>query len=56
MKTLFLALLIFTIISCEKPTTSKRYYEYDIVIFDSCEYIEYNQGMIHKGNCKNHKK
>lgn len=67
MKNLILILSIFIFGSCQnnryKPevsrTTSKNY---NIIIIDTCEYIEFDTGIFdqrvysltHKGNCKNH--
>lgn len=64
-KILTLIFVVIAIIACDLPQTSdgigrNSYGDYNIVVIDSCEYIEYNSGfgnnhvysLTHKGNCK----
>ena len=57
--------LFLTLLSCNYPAPNgerKTVDNYNIVIIDGCEYIEYDKGMnemrvyslTHKGNCSNH--
>ena len=59
-KLLFLCLLLLTAcadtnpdgsIIVHKGSTSGMMQPFEIVM-DSCEYIRYNKGIAHKGNCK----
>lgn len=67
MKNLILILSIFIFGSCQnnsyKPKVSRTISKnYNIIIIDTCEYIEFDTGIFyqrvysvtHKGNCKNH--
>lgn len=61
-----IAVLLFGItLSCVNPkpngqTTTTKYGDYSLKVIDSCEYIEYDYGIVdqrvysltHKGNCK----
>ena len=53
-----LVLLVLMLCGCDRP----EYVEpkkYSIIVIDSCEYIYINtrsDSMIHKANCKNHKR
>jgi len=61
MKKLLIPLLSLSLISCEQNpeikspvfTTHNNYNStYTIVTIDSCEYILFDRGISHKGNCK----
>ena len=65
MKKLILSSLSLLAFSCVNPqpkgeSTTSRYGDYSLKVIDSCEYIEYDYGIVdqrvysltHKGNCK----
>ncbi len=64
-KVLFIIVCVIGITSCEtKPvegsTKTKQIGDYNVIIIDGCEYLEYRKGsgdnrvysLTHKGNCK----
>jgi len=64
-KKTFITILFSSLFSCNYPAPNgerKTVDNYNIVVIDGCEYIEYDKGMsemrvyslTHKGNCSNH--
>lgn len=53
MKSLIIMLIVFSMISCKRRTTSIG--DYPVVTHEGCEYFlnSYGPGISHKGNCSN---